>query len=59
MTITIRNASGGALGAVTWNAIYGLSAWTQPANTFSRSITFRYNGSLWIQIGQTGVDVAN
>ena len=59
MTITIRNAAGGALGAVTWNAIYGMSAWTQPANGFSRSITFRYNGSLWIQKNQTGVDVLN
>lgn len=59
ITVTIRNASGGALGAATWNAIFKMSAWTQPANGFSRSITFRYNGANWVQVGQTGVDVPN
>ena len=59
LTITISNTSGGALGAVTWNAAYKLSAWTQPANGFSRSIQFRYNGTNWIEIGRTNADVPN
>lgn len=59
MTITIRNVSGGALGAATWNAVFKMSAWTQPANGQSRSITFRFGQSVWLQINQTGVDVPN
>lgn len=59
LTVVIRNASGGALGAVTWNAIFKMSAWTQPANGFSRSITFRFDGTNWVQMNQTGVDVPN
>lgn len=57
--ITIRNTSGGALGAVTWGVGYKLSAWAQPANGFSRSIEFRYDSNNWVQISQTGVDVPN
>lgn len=59
LRITIRNSSGGALGAVTWNAIYKLAAWTQPANGFSRSIQFRYDGVNWIEVSRTTVDVPN
>lgn len=59
MCITLRNTSGGALGAATWNAVFKMSAWTNPANGFSRSITFKNNGTNWVQISQTGVDVPN
>ena len=59
ITYMIRNSSGGALGAVTWNAVFKMSAWTSPANGNSRSITFRYDGSNWVQVSQTGVDVPN
>ncbi|HLA60964.1 MAG TPA: hypothetical protein VK626_01840, partial [Nitrospiraceae bacterium] len=59
ITVTIANNSGGALGAVTWNAVFKMSAWTQPANNNNRSITFKYNGTNWQQISQTGVDVPN
>lgn len=59
ITITIRNTSGGALGAVTWSGVFKMSAWTQPANGNSRSIDFRYDGTNWVQISQTGVDVPN
>jgi hypothetical protein len=59
ITFTIRNASGGALGAVTWSGIFKMSAWTQPGNANSRSIDFRYDGTNWVQISQTGVDVPN
>lgn len=59
ITVTIRNASGGALGAATWNAIFKMSAWTQPANANSRSITFRYDHTNWIEISRTTADVPN
>jgi hypothetical protein len=59
LTITLRNASGGALGVATWNAAFKMSAWTNPANGQSRSITFRYDSTNWVQVGQTGVDVPN
>lgn len=59
ITITIRNASGGALGAATWNAVFKLGGWVQPVNTASRSIIFRYDGSNWIEITRGVVDVPN
>lgn len=59
LTITIRNTSGGVLGAVTWSSIYKLAAWTQPTNGNSRSITFRYNGTNLVEISRTPADVPN
>tara|TARA_R110000868_G_C10940906_1_gene767091 strand:+ start:1413 stop:2981 length:1569 start_codon:yes stop_codon:yes gene_type:complete len=60
ITITIKNTFG-VLGAATWGAAYKLSAWTNPANGFSRSITFTTDGfsAVWTQKSQTGVDVPN
>jgi len=61
ITLTIANASGGAMGAITWDAAYYRSAWTNPANGFSRSISFKFDNSVgaWVQVSQTGVDVPN
>lgn len=59
MTIRIRNTSGGALGGATFNAVFKLSAWTQPANGFNRTIDFEYNGANWMQKAQTGADITN
>lgn len=59
ITIHINNSSGGAMGVITWNAVFKMSAWTNPANGQNRAITFEYNGSSWKQISQTGVDVPN
>jgi hypothetical protein len=59
MTLTIRNTSGGALGTITWDTAYKLAAWTSPATANSRSITFRYNGTNWVEIGRTTADVPN
>lgn len=57
---TIRNTSGVALGALTWAAEFKLGgAWTQPANGFSRSIEFMYNGTNYVEINRTAADVAN
>jgi hypothetical protein len=59
ITITIRNNALGALGAVTWNAVFKMAAWTSPANQFSRSIDFVYNGTVWVEVSRTPVDVPN
>lgn len=58
ITITIRNTSAGALGALTWTA-YKMAAWTQPAAGFSRSIMFDYDGTNWIEVARTAADVPN
>jgi hypothetical protein len=60
ITITIRNTAGGALGSVTWNAIFkGGTLWASPANGNSRSVDYQYNGTNWILISQTAADVPN
>jgi hypothetical protein len=59
MTITLRNTSGGALGAATWNAAYRMAAWTNPATGFSRSVDFVYDGTSWVEVGRTPGDVPN
>lgn len=59
ITIRVKNTSGGALGALTWNAVYKMSAWTQPAAGFNRSIQFEYDGTNWIQVGGASIDVPN
>lgn len=59
LTITIRNTSGGALGTATWNAVFKMATWTQPATGFSRSITFAYNGTNWVELTRTTADVPN
>jgi hypothetical protein len=60
ITITIKNTAGGALGVATFSANYHLAgAWVQPANTFNRSVTFRYDGAVWHELYRTAADVAN
>ena len=59
ITFTIRNTSGGALGAATWGALYKLATWTQPATGFSRSITFTFDGTNYIELSRTTADVPN
>jgi hypothetical protein len=56
---TIYNSSGGAMGVISWAAVFKMSAWTNPANGFNRSIRFRNDGSFWTQVSQTGADVPN
>lgn len=56
---TIRNTSGGALGAVTWGTAFKMAAWTSPATANSRSITFRYDGTNWVEIARTASDIPN
>lgn len=59
LTICIKNTSGGALLGVTWGSEYKLSSWTNPANGFSRSISFFYDGTNWIEYSRTTADVPN
>jgi len=59
LTIIIKNLSGGVLGTVTWSSSYKMSAWTSPAAGNQRSITFRWNGTNWYEIGRTPSDVPN
>lgn len=58
-TIKIKNTSGGALGTATWDAAYKMAAWAQPATGFSRSITFFWDGTNWVEISRTTADVPN
>lgn len=60
LVLTVRNASGGALGALTFNAVFKLgAAWVQPANGFSRTISFVWNGTNWVEAFRSAADVAN
>ena len=59
LTICVKNTSGGALLGVTWGAEYKLASWTSPATGFSRSISFFYDGTNWIEYSRTSADVPN
>jgi hypothetical protein len=59
ITITIRNASGDALGRIAWDGIFKMSPWTNPANGHNRSVILCFDGTHWLQIMQAGVDVPN
>jgi hypothetical protein len=61
ISITFRNASGGAHGAGTWNAVFLTQATVFPAiaNGFSRTVLFRWNGTNWVELVRTAADVAN
>lgn len=59
ISITIRNSSGGAMGTITWDTAYKLAAWTNPATGFSRTIDFKFNGSVWVEMCRTSADVPN
>lgn len=61
ITITYRNASGGAHGAGTWNAVFKTQAAVFPAiaNGFSRSIRFRWDGTNWVELWRSAADIAN
>lgn len=57
--ITIINNVGAPLGVATWAAVFKLSAWTQPATGFSRTITFHYVDSVWRETSRNTVDIPN
>ena len=59
ITVRIRNTSGGALGVITWNAVFKMPAFTSPGNGNSRAVTFDYDGANWVQRYQSAADVPN
>lgn len=59
ITVKVKNTSGGAIGVITWNAVFKMSAFTNPANGFSRSVIFYYDGTNWIETHRTTADVPN
>lgn len=59
ITVRLRNTSGGALGAATWNAVFKMQSWTNPGVGGNRSIVFRYDGTNWTEIAKTSGDVPN
>jgi hypothetical protein len=60
IVITIRNGSGGAHGAGTFNAVFKTSAAVPAiADTKNRSFCFRSNGTNWVELWRTAADVAN
>jgi len=59
LTICLKNTSGSAMGTVTWGSNYKLASWTSPANGYSRSISFFYDGTNWIEMSRTTADIPN
>jgi hypothetical protein len=59
MTITIANISGGALGVITFNAIFKMIAFTSPNNGFNCSLVFFFDGTNWIQEGPQSLQIPN
>ena len=58
LTIEIFNNSGGAMGAITWDAAFSLvgGAFTNPASTKKRFVRFAWNGTTWIEITRASAD---
>lgn len=60
LVVTYRNASGGVMGAVTFNAIYKIGGvFTVPANGTSRTIQFMFDGTNWVEVDRSAADVTN
>lgn len=58
ITFDITNSSGGSLGTITWNAAFKLAgAFTNPANGKRRTITFRHDGTSWIEVNRAAADI--
>ena len=54
----ILNSSGGAMGAITWGAAFLLAgAFTNPANTKRRTISFYYDGTNWVETNRAAGDI--
>lgn len=46
------------MGAITWNAVYKLAgAFTNPADTKRRTITFGYDGTNWVEQSRAAADI--
>lgn len=58
LKITIQNSAGAPMGAITWNAVFKKTAFTNPATGNNRTIVFNYDGSSWFEEKNTA-DVPN
>lgn len=57
--IRIKNASGGAGAAITWDSTLKMAAWTNPPNGYNRTIEFvKDNGINWYEAYRSG-DIPN
>ena len=57
ITVDILNNTGGAI-TTTWNAVFKLAgAWTDPAATKRRTITFYYDGTNWVETTRVAADI--
>lgn len=59
ITIEIRNSTGGALGAITWDPVFKMGSWTSPATGNRRCITFAWDASVWVETCRTATDIPN
>jgi hypothetical protein len=57
--VIVKNTSGGAMGAITWSAVFKKTAFTNPANGFSRSIQYVFDGTNWVEFSRGAADVPN
>jgi hypothetical protein len=59
LTFQIRNGTGAALGAITWGSAFAIAGpfVTSTANGTSRTVTFRYDGSRWLETGRSAGDL--
>jgi hypothetical protein len=58
LMIDVLNSSGGVMGAITWNAVFKLAgAFTNPANTKRRTISFYYDGTNWVETNRAAADI--
>lgn len=59
ITYIIANASGGAMGAITWTGFSLAGAFTNPGNGHLRLITFTYDNNLgsWVEVSRTAADI--
>ncbi len=58
LELDIFNSSGGAV-TVTFNAVFAVAGYTDPANNKRRTARFRYHtvSALWLQIGAWSPDL--
>ena len=57
--MVFRNGSGGALGAITFNAVYHQPAFVAPANAFQRTYCWRCDGTNYLMQWRSDADVPN
>lgn len=58
LTVHILNSSGGAMGTITWGTKFNLAgAFTNPASTKTRTISFYNDGSRWFELGRAANDI--